>query len=83
MILKILTPEKKIFEGSVDVITIPTTLGLISILSNHAPLVSNVIPGEILVKNKDYEKIFINERGVVQTINNQTSILLTKCNEKS
>lgn len=83
MILKILTPEKKIFEGDVDVVTIPTSSGLISILNNHTSLVSNVLAGEIIVKSKEVKKIFNNERGVVQTINNETSLLLTKCSEKS
>jgi len=83
MILKILTPEKKIFEGSVDIVTIPTSLGLISILNNHTPLVSNILPGEIIVKFKEGEKIFKSERGVIQTINNETILLLTKCSEKS
>lgn len=83
MTLKILTPEKKIFEGSVDIVTIPTSLGLISILNNHTPLVSNILPGEIIVKFKEEEKIFNTERGVVQTINNETILLLTKCSEKS
>jgi F0F1-type ATP synthase epsilon subunit len=52
-------------------------------LNHHAPLVSAINPGEIRIKTKEGEKIFTNEGGVVQTINNETSILLTKCNEKS
>lgn len=83
MKIKILTPEKKIFEGEVNVVTLPTRLGYISILSNHSPLVSAISPGEITIKTKEGEKLFINEGGVVQTINNETSILLTKCSEKS
>ncbi len=83
MKIKILTPEKKIFEGEVDVTTVPTRLGYISILDNHTPLVSAISPGEIVIKNKDNREIFMNEGGVVQTINNETSILLTKCTKKS
>ncbi|MFA5228170.1 MAG: hypothetical protein WC446_00130 [Candidatus Paceibacterota bacterium] len=83
MKIKILTPEKQVFEGDVEVITIPTRLGYISILDNHTPLVSAISPGEIKIKSKEGEKIFRNEGGVVQTINNETKILLTKCSEKS
>lgn len=80
---KILTPEKKIFDGEIEVAIIPTRLGYISILENHAPLVSNISPGEIKIKTKEGERTFINEGGIVQTINNETNILLTKCSEKS
>lgn len=83
MKIKILTPEKKIFEGEVDVATVPTRLGHISILDNHTPLVSAISPGEIVIKNKEKREVFMNEGGVVQTINNETSILLTKCIKKS
>jgi F-type H+-transporting ATPase subunit epsilon len=83
MKIRILTPEKKVFDGEIEVITIPTRLGCISILSNHAPLVSAINPGEIKMKTKEGERVFTNEGGVVQTINNETSILLTKCSEKS
>lgn len=83
MKIRILTPEKKVFDGEVEVITIPTRLGYISILNHHTPLVSAINPGEIRIKTKEGEKVFTNEGGVVQTINNETSILLTKCSEKS
>jgi len=83
MKIKILTPEKKIFDGEVDIVMVPTRLGYISILNNHTPLVSAVSQGEIRIKTKEGEKLFINEGGVVQTINNETSILLTRCSEKS
>lgn len=79
---RILTPEKKIFEGEVEVVTIPTRLGYISILSNHSALVSAISPGEIKIKTKEGERLFTNEGGVVQTINNETNILLAKCSEK-
>ena len=52
MKIRILTPEKKVFDGEVEVITIPTRLGYISILNHHAPLVSAVNPVEIRIKTK-------------------------------
>jgi len=83
MKIRILTPEKKIFEGDIEIITMPTRLGYISILDNHTPLVSAISPGEIKIKTKQGDRFFINEGGVVETKNNETNILLTKCSEKS
>ncbi|MDD3901956.1 MAG: F0F1 ATP synthase subunit epsilon [Dysgonamonadaceae bacterium] len=83
MKVKILTPEKIIFEGEAEEINIPTTSGHISVLNSHTPLVSVISPGEIVLKTKEGKRIFTNQNGVVQTINSQTSLLLTVCKEKS
>ncbi|MDD5098460.1 MAG: F0F1 ATP synthase subunit epsilon [Candidatus Pacebacteria bacterium] len=82
MQVEILTPEKKVFEGEVEILTVPTRSGYISILSNHAPLVSALEAGEIVVKTKGVNKVFVSERGALQTINNRTRLLLRKCREK-
>lgn len=82
MKVEILTPEKRIFEGDVDVLTVPTATGYVSVMGNHTPLVSAIGAGEITVKIKNEEKVFENEKGVLQTINNKTILLLRKCREK-
>ena len=82
MKVEILTPEKRIFEGEVDILTVPTRSGHISIMSNHTSLVSAVEAGEIRAKMKGGEKVFECERGVLETVNNKTSLLLRKCREK-
>jgi len=82
MKVEILTPEKKVFDGDVDILTVPTRSGLISIMSNHTSLVSAVEAGEIRAKTKNEEKVFECEKGVLETINNKTSLLLRKCREK-
>jgi len=82
MQVEILTPEKKVFSGEVDILTVPSRAGIISVMSNHTPLVTAIGSGEIRVKIKDQEKVFENEKGVLQTINNRTVLLLRKCKEK-
>jgi len=82
MNVAILTPEKLIFEGEVEILTVPTRSGCISILSNHAPLVSAVEAGEIVIKTKGGNRVFVSERGVLQTMNSRTRLLLRKCREK-
>jgi len=37
MLLEILTPDKKIFEGQVDTATFPGSKGSFQVLNNHAP----------------------------------------------
>jgi len=82
MKVEILTPEKKVFEGEVEMMTVPTRSGVITVLSNHASLVTAVNAGNIILQTKEGKKVFENERGVLQTMKNKTSLLLMKCKEK-
>ncbi|PMC10359.1 ATP synthase F1 subunit epsilon [Hoylesella timonensis] len=45
--LKIISPEKRIFEGEVNRVTVPGTLGEFEILVNHAPIISSLESGKV------------------------------------
>lgn len=45
--LKIISPEKRIFDGEVNSVTVPGTLGEFEILVNHAPIISSLEPGTV------------------------------------
>ena len=45
--VRILTPEKEVYKNEVDEVVIPTTAGVIGVLPQHAPLISQIAPGEI------------------------------------
>jgi len=51
--LKIITPEKTVFEEMVDSVTIPTTEGEIGVFPMHIPLVSALASGDIVAKRGD------------------------------
>ena len=42
MQLDILTPEKRLFSGEVDSVTLSGTMGLFTLLPNHAPMISSL-----------------------------------------
>ena len=66
MNLEILTPEEKVFEGSVELVKVPGTKGSFEILNMHAPIISTLEKGELKVKiSKTHEKIFTISGGVV------------------
>ncbi|MEA1925870.1 MAG: ATP synthase F1 subunit epsilon [Patescibacteria group bacterium] len=48
--LKITTPEKVVLDQDIDQITLPTQMGEITILPNHIPLISVIVPGAIETK---------------------------------
>ncbi|MBU0540536.1 ATP synthase F1 subunit epsilon [Patescibacteria group bacterium] len=43
--LELITPERSVYRQEVDQITLPTVQGEITILQNHLPLVSALVPG--------------------------------------
>jgi F-type H+-transporting ATPase subunit epsilon len=48
--LEIVTPERLLFSGDVDSVTIPSTTGYLGILPGHAPLLAELGIGEISYK---------------------------------
>ncbi len=49
MFLKITTPDSTVFEWEVQKLSIPTENGIITVLDNHMPLVSVVVPGILTI----------------------------------
>jgi F-type H+-transporting ATPase subunit epsilon len=45
--LEIVTPERQLFSGAVDTVTVPATTGYLGILPGHAPLLAELGIGEI------------------------------------
>src|SRR3989339_1557759 len=46
--LKIITPERLVLEEMVDQVSIPTTLGEITVLPDHIPLITGLSSGDIV-----------------------------------
>ncbi|MBI4090393.1 MAG: ATP synthase F1 subunit epsilon [Candidatus Komeilibacteria bacterium] len=73
---KIVTPERVVFESQVSQATLPTRMGEITVLPNHIPLVSSVIPGEIrIVDEQGREHLLAVAGGFVQVYPGKIVIL--------
>jgi F-type H+-transporting ATPase subunit epsilon len=77
MILEILTPDKKVFEGEVASVTVPGTLGSFEILNNHAPIISTLEDGKLIVRtgNSTKQEVYLIHGGVVEVLNNKVMVL--------
>ncbi|MET4081371.1 F-type H+-transporting ATPase subunit epsilon [Pedobacter sp. UYP30] len=76
MNLEILTPDKKIFDGTATSVTLPGTLGSFQILTDHAPIISTLQDGEVVVKTgKAEEEVFFIKGGVVEALHNKIVVL--------
>lgn len=73
--LEIVTPERIVYADDVDVLTVPTVTGEISILAKHTPLVSIISPGEIKIKKNNEIEYMAISGGFVQVFFNKVIIL--------
>ena len=64
--IEITTPDRTVYEGEVDAITLPTAEGEITVLTGHIPLIGVVVPGTIVVRKGTEEQIIAVSRGVVE-----------------
>ena len=81
MYVEILTPEKKLFEGSAESAKFPGSDGSFQVLENHAPLISSLDKGLMsLVTSKGMMEYQVGG-GVVEILNNKVTVLLEKAEE--
>ena len=76
MTLEILTPDKTIYQGEVTSVTVPGTLGSFEVLKDHAPIISTLEDGKVIIRtgNKAEEILFITG-GVVEVLDNKIIVL--------
>jgi len=63
---EIVSQDRTVFEGDVDIVVIPGTDGEMGILPNHAPLLSTIRLGVIKVRQGGEEHLFTVTGGLVE-----------------
>ena len=77
MLVELITPEEKLFEGEISSIKLPGETGEFEMLNNHAPIVSSLTKGEIrIIDNTKKTEVFTINGGVVEMQNNKIIILV-------
>ena len=75
MDVQIITPDRNLYDGKDDLVTVPGTSGSIGILNNHAPLVSSLKKGEVKVILNEKEQFFNIDGGIVEVLQNKVVVL--------
>ncbi len=83
MNLKIVTPERIVFEDSVDSLSVMTETGEITVLPNHAPLVSLLRSGEMRLKDEGKESLLAVSTGLIEVRGGNEIIILADTAERS
>ena len=74
---EVLTPEGKVFEEEVEMVSTRTTTGSIGILANHAPLMAILEPTELRLYKSDSDVVrFAQGEGYLQVVDNSALVLV-------
>lgn len=75
MQLQIITAEREVFSGEVDALVAPGVAGQLGILPNHAPLMTTLEPGELLVRVGGDESYLALSGGYMEVLGNLVIVL--------
>ena len=76
MILEIITPEKKVFNGEVTSVKLPGKSGEFEVLNNHASIISTLKSGNIrVITIENNTKNFTINGGVIEMKKNKIIVL--------
>lgn len=73
--LSIITYSKKLLEKEVEYVRVRTTQGDMGILANHAPLVVELDPGEMKIKDEEKEEFYFLSGGFLEVSDNKVNII--------
>ena len=78
MTLEILSPERTLFSGEVESVTLPGALGEFTVLRNHAALVSTLTAGNVTYRSTDDNELHSVEisGGIADVDNNIVSVCI-------
>ena len=63
---EIVSQDRMVFEGDVDIVVAPSTEGEMGILPNHAPLIANLDYGVVKLRYDGKEEVFTVAGGIIE-----------------
>ena len=73
--LVIVTPETIVFNGDVDMVTLPCVQGQLGIYPLHLPLITQMVPGEAIVEKDGKETFLAVGEGIVDVTAGEVAIV--------
>ena len=76
MKIEIITPDKKVFEGDIKSVRVPGKKGSFQVLKDHAPIVSTLENGPVIMVDMDgNESVYDINGGVIEVKANKIILL--------
>ena len=77
--LRIVSPEKVEYEGTVERVVVPGTMGQFEILNDHAPIISTLQNGTVEYVNSEGSNLLKIQGGFVEVQKNVVSLCVELC----
>jgi F-type H+-transporting ATPase subunit epsilon len=79
--VSLVTPEKELYAGLVDEVVAPGSEGEFGVLEGHAPFMTTLAEGQVVIKNDGAQRIFNVEGGFADVNEEGITILAEKAEE--
>jgi F-type H+-transporting ATPase subunit epsilon len=73
--LEIVTPETTVYSDQVEMVTLPAIEGQIGVLPQHVRLMTQIVPGELIVRKNAHDDFLAVGEGLVEITNDHVSIV--------
>jgi F-type H+-transporting ATPase subunit epsilon len=73
--LEIVTPETTVYSEDVDMVTLPGVEGQMGVLPHHVRLVTQLVPGEMIVRKSGQDSFLAVGEGLVEVTGERVSIV--------
>ena len=73
--LEIVTPEETLYSEPVEMVTLPGIDGQMSVLPQHVRLITQLVPGEMIVRKQGQDSFLAVGEGLVEVTNDRLSIV--------
>ena len=73
--LEIVTPEATVYSEAVDMVTLPGVEGQMGVLPQHVRLMTQMVPGELIIRKDGHEDYLAVGEGLVEITNDHVSIV--------
>jgi F-type H+-transporting ATPase subunit epsilon len=74
--IKIMTPERVVYQDTADRISVPTEQGMITVLPGHIPLIATIMAGEVIVHKDEKEFPLAISSGCVEVSSSSVMLLV-------
>jgi F-type H+-transporting ATPase subunit epsilon len=73
--LEIVTPEGPVYSNDVEMVTLPGIMGQMGVYPQHAPLVTQMTPGEIIVRRSGQDVFLATGEGLIEVTGDHVAVL--------
>jgi F-type H+-transporting ATPase subunit epsilon len=73
--LEIVTPESTVYSEDVDMVTLPGVEGQMGVLPHHVRLVTQLVPGEMIVQKGGHDNFLAVGEGLVEVTGERVSVV--------